>query len=158
MNNVPANIPGSKATGLTHDFCHLDSKNSDEVYRNFCFEEVTSWGSEGLPVEKSQISTGPAGAEKSETSPSSEEIRTRNWTCEQDQVETMDIGRDMDGDMNGLSSDHVGQSEPPQVDGLIDLDLASWCPEPKKKPIPLANMNRDSKMFGKSSSNGRWHP
>jgi hypothetical protein len=78
MNNVPANIPGSKATGLTHDFCHLDSKNSDEVYRNFCFEEVTSWGSEGLPVEKSQISTGPAGAEKSETSPSSEEIRTRN--------------------------------------------------------------------------------
>ena len=78
MNNVPANIPGSKATGLTHDFCHLDSKNGDEVYRNFCFEEVTSWGSEGLPVEKSQISTGPAGAEKSETSPSSEEIRTRN--------------------------------------------------------------------------------
>lgn len=40
MSNVPTQMPGSKATALTHDFCHLDSSGSDEVYRNFSFEEM----------------------------------------------------------------------------------------------------------------------
>ena len=33
MNNVPANIPGSKATGLTHDFCHLVARASQSKNR-----------------------------------------------------------------------------------------------------------------------------
>lgn len=40
MDSVPSNMPGSQSTKLTHDFCHLDSKGSDEVYTNFSFREV----------------------------------------------------------------------------------------------------------------------
>ena len=38
MNNLPGSFPGSSSKLLTHDFCHLDSQNSDDVYTNqkFC--------------------------------------------------------------------------------------------------------------------------
>ena len=40
MNNVPGSFPGSNSNKLTHDFCHLDSKYSDDVYTNFNFVEM----------------------------------------------------------------------------------------------------------------------
>ena len=40
MNNPPASFPGSNSKSLTHDFCHLDSQNSDDVYTNYSFTEM----------------------------------------------------------------------------------------------------------------------
>ena len=40
MKEVPSNFPGSSSAKLTHDFCHVDSDNSDDVYTNFSFVEM----------------------------------------------------------------------------------------------------------------------
>ena len=40
MKEVPSNFPGSSSVKLTHDFCHVDSDNSDDVYTNFSFVEM----------------------------------------------------------------------------------------------------------------------
>ena len=40
MKEVPSNFPGSNSAKLTHDFCHVDSDNSDDVYTNFSFVEM----------------------------------------------------------------------------------------------------------------------
>jgi len=40
MNEVPSGFPGSSSNRLTHDFCHVDSDNSDDVYTNFSFVEM----------------------------------------------------------------------------------------------------------------------
>ena len=32
MKEVPSSFPGSSSVKLTHDFCHVDSDNSDDVY------------------------------------------------------------------------------------------------------------------------------
>jgi len=37
---VPSSFPGSSSTKLTHDFCHVDSESSDDVYTNFSFVEM----------------------------------------------------------------------------------------------------------------------
>ena len=40
LKEVPSNFPGSSSAKLTHDFCHVDSDNSDDVYTNFSFLEM----------------------------------------------------------------------------------------------------------------------
>ena len=40
MKEVPSNFPGSSSVKLTHDFCHVDSDNSDDVYTNYSFVEM----------------------------------------------------------------------------------------------------------------------
>ena len=40
MKEVPSNFPGSSSVKLTHDFCHVDSDNSDDIYTNFSFVEM----------------------------------------------------------------------------------------------------------------------
>lgn len=40
MNKPPGNFPGSNSAKLTHDFCHLDSESSDDVYTHFSFVEM----------------------------------------------------------------------------------------------------------------------
>ena len=40
MKNPPASFPGSSSKLLTHDFCHLDSQNSDDVYTSYSFTEM----------------------------------------------------------------------------------------------------------------------
>ena len=40
MKEVPSSFPGSSSVKLTHDFCHVDSDNSDDVYTNFSFVEM----------------------------------------------------------------------------------------------------------------------
>ena len=40
MKDVPSNFPGSSSVKLTHDFCHVDSDNSDDVYTNYSFVEM----------------------------------------------------------------------------------------------------------------------
>ena len=40
MKEVPSSFPGSSSVKLTHDFCHVDSDNSDDVYTNYSFVEM----------------------------------------------------------------------------------------------------------------------
>ena len=40
MKEVPSSFPGSSSVKLTHDFCHVDPDNSDDVYTNFSFVEM----------------------------------------------------------------------------------------------------------------------
>ena len=40
MKEAPSSFPGSSSVKLTHDFCHVDSDNSDDVYTNFSFVEM----------------------------------------------------------------------------------------------------------------------
>ena len=34
MKEIPSSFPGSSSVKLTHDFYHVDSDNSDDVYTN----------------------------------------------------------------------------------------------------------------------------
>ena len=40
MKEVPSSFPGSNSAKLTHDFCHVDSESSDDVYTSFSFVEM----------------------------------------------------------------------------------------------------------------------
>ena len=40
MKEVPSSFPGSSSAKLTHDFCHVDSESSDDVYTSFSFVEM----------------------------------------------------------------------------------------------------------------------
>ena len=40
MKEVPSSFQGSSSVKLTHDFCHVDSDNSDDIYTNYSFVEM----------------------------------------------------------------------------------------------------------------------